>query len=146
MRLFSKSLIGESNSQAIVQAIRQAEKNTSGEIKVHIEKKCEEDVLERAFEVFLQLGMQKTKQRNAVLIYVALEDKVFAILGDEGIHQKVPVDFWESTKVQMFSLFKENKIVEGIIVGTHLAGEKLRTFFPYQKDDKNELSDEVSFG
>lgn len=145
MGLFSKKLIAQEKIDAIAAAIKEAEKKTSGEIRVHIEAHCKKDAMQRAIEVFHQLEMQKTAQRNGVLIYVALLDKSFAIIGDEGIHQKVPSEFWESTKEAMMKYFKEEKIVEGVIEGVTLAGEKLQAFFPYHRDDKNELNDEVSF-
>lgn len=145
MAFFSKNLISQEKANAIAAAIKKAEKNTSGEIRVHIEAHCKKDSLQRAIEVFYQLEMQKTALRNGVLIYVAILDKTFAIVGDEGINNKVPADFWEATKEAMVTHFKKEKIVEGIIEGITLAGEKLKAFFPYQRNDQNELSDEVSF-
>lgn len=145
MAFFSKHLISQEKANAIAAAIKKAEKNTSGEIRVHIEAHCKKDSVQRAIEVFHQLEMQKTALRNGVLIYVAILDKTFAIIGDEGINNKVPADFWETTKEAMVEHFKREKIVEGIIEGITLAGEKLKAFFPYQRNDQNELSDEVSF-
>ena len=145
MSLFAKQLIGNNQIEEIKRAIQQAEKNTSGEIRVHIEKHCKQDVLHRAAAIFHSLKMDKTEAQNGVLIYVALSDKTFAIVGDKGIDSKVPPDFWESTKHTMLQYFKQDQIAEGIIAGIHLAGEKLKTFFPYMQGDKNELSDDVSF-
>ncbi len=130
----------------IVEAIKQAEHNTSGEIRVHIEKTCKEDVLDRAADVFAMLKMHKTEQRNGVLFYLSVEDRKFAILGDAGINAKVPSNFWESVKETILEQFKLGNNTEGLVKGILMAGEKLKAHFPYQKDDANELSDEISFG
>lgn len=136
----------EENKLQIVSAIRVAETNTSGEIRVHIEKNCKEDVLDRAAYWFEQLGMHKTKLRNGVLFYLAVEDHQFAILGDAGINQKVPSDFWEETKGLVISKFKEGSYAEGLAAGIIKAGEQLKQHFPFKSDDVNELSNEISFG
>lgn len=130
----------------IVEAIKQAEHNTSGEIRVHIEKKCKIDVLDRAANVFAMLKMHKTELRNGVLFYLSIEDRKFAILGDAGINAQVPENFWDSVKDAVLEQFKQNNQAEGLIKGILMAGEKLKAHFPYQKDDVNELSDEISFG
>jgi len=132
--------------EMIVEAIKQAEHNTSGEIRVHIEKKCKIDVLDRAANVFAMLKMHKTELRNGVLFYLSLEDRKFAILGDAGINAKVPDNFWDSVKEAVLEQFKQGNQAEGLIKGILMAGEKLKTHFPYQKNDINELSDEISFG
>ncbi len=142
----SKQILTEHQKKQVVEAIGQAENNTSGEIRVHIDKKCKGDVLDRAAFIFDTLNMQKTAQRNGVLIYLATEDRQFAILGDAGINQKVPVDFWDSTKDLMISYFKQGNFTEGLSKGILLAGEQLKKHFPHQKDDKNELGDDISFG
>ncbi len=136
----------EENKLQIASAIRVAETNTSGEIRVHIEKNCREDVLDRAAYWFEQLGMHKTKLRNGVLFYLAVEDRKFAILGDAGINQKVPADFWEETKELVISKFKEGAFAEGLAAGIMKAGEQLKQHFPFKSDDVNELSNEISFG
>lgn len=136
----------EENKLQIVSAIRVAETNTSGEIRVHIEKNCKEDVLDRAAYWFEQLGMHKTKLRNGVLFYLAVEDHKFAILGDAGINQKVSSDFWEETKELVISKFKEGSYAEGLAAGIIKAGEQLKQHFPFKSDDVNELSNEISFG
>lgn len=146
MSIFSKQLLEKTQIEQIKLSIQKAEKNTSGEIKVHIEKHCKTEVIARAVYLFHQLKLQKTEQRNAVLIYIAIQDKTFAIIGDDGINQKVPANFWDSTKELMLHNFKQQKIVEGITAGIEMAGEQLKTFFPYSQDDKNELSDDISFG
>jgi uncharacterized membrane protein len=136
----------EENKLQIANAIRVAELNTSGEIRLHIEKHCKEEVLDRAAYIFEKLEMHKTHLRNGVLFYLAVEDKKFAILGDAGINQKVPDDFWETAKEVVLSNFKDGKIAVGLTKGILMAGEQLKTHFPYQLDDKNELSDDISYG
>lgn len=126
-------------------AIQQAEKATSGEIRVHIENHCRKNVLDRAADVFAQLKMHKTAARNGVLVYVALEDRKLAILGDAGINAKVPANFWEGIKIRMVEQFKQGLITEGISEAVLSAGNALKTYFPYQTDDKNELPDDISF-
>lgn len=130
----------------IVKAIQQAELNTSGEIRVHMDERCKGDVLDRAADVFAMLKMHKTALRNGVLFYLALKDKQFAILGDAGINAVVPVDFWETTKDTMLEHFKQGDFITGLSTGIMLAGDKLKEHFPYQKDDVNELPDDISFG
>ncbi len=136
----------EENKLQIANAIRIAELNTSGEIRVHIEKFCKGDVLDQAAYVFEKLEMHKTQLRNGVLFYVAIDDQKFAILGDSGINQKVPTDFWEKAKEIVLLNFKEGNLTEGLTKGILMAGEQLKEHFPYMKDDKNELSDDISFG
>jgi uncharacterized membrane protein len=136
----------EENKLQITNAIRVAETNTSGEIRVHIEKHCKGDVLDQAAYVFEKLEMHKTELRNGVLFYLAVEDHKFAILGDAGINQKVHDDFWESTKELVIGKLKEGKYADGLAEGIISAGEQLKNHFPYQKDDVNELSDDISFG
>lgn len=131
--------------EAMVNAIREAEKNTSGEIRIHIENRCKKEVLDRASEVFAELKMHKTAMRNGVLVYIALEDKKLAILGDAGINTKVPSDFWDGIKNQMVEKFKAGQVTEGISEAVLKVGESLKAYFPYQKDDTNELPDDISF-
>jgi uncharacterized membrane protein len=132
--------------QEIVEAIRLAELNTSGEIRVHIEKTCRGDATSRALELFHTLKMDNTKLQNAVLIYVAIEDKTFVIYGDEGINRVVGDGFWDSTKNVMQSYFKQGKFKEGLIEGILKSGEQLKTYFPYLDLDTNELTNEISKG
>ncbi|MCB9361549.1 MAG: TPM domain-containing protein [Flavobacteriales bacterium] len=136
----------EEQKKQIVEAIKQAEKNTSGEIRVHIEKKCKADVLDHAAFIFDELEMQKTELRNGVLIYLAVEDRKLAILGDAGINMKVPKGFWDETKDVMVNHFKNGNYALGLSEGIIKAGEQLKEHYPYEKDDTNELSDEISFG
>ena len=138
-------LFNDDEQLLIKQAVEAAEKHTSGEIRVCVEKTCSEDVLDRAAKYFTQLDMQKTKLRNGVLIYLATEDHKFAIIGDGGINKEVPVDFWDQTKLDMLEQFKQGNLVEGIVTGVTKAGEQLKKYFPYLLDDSNELSDDVSF-
>jgi uncharacterized membrane protein len=130
----------------IVQAIKQAELNTSGEIRVHIELKCTGNVLDRASNVFAQLKMHKTEQRNGVLFYLALTDKQFAVIGDVGINKLVQPNFWDSVKNELKNSFSLGNYTQGLVNGILMAGEKLKSNFPYQSNDVNELPDEISFG
>ena len=132
--------------QEIIAAIRIAEKNTSGEIRVHIEASADKDVLERSLEVFHLLKMHNTKEQNAVLIYVAVHDKKFVIYGDDGINKVVPENFWDTTKNAMQVHFKNGDFKQGIVDGILKAGEELKAHFPWQIDDENELSNEISKG
>jgi len=141
-----QSSFTEENKLQITNAIRVAELNTSGEIRVHIENYCKGDVLDRAAYIFEKLEMHKTELRNGVLFYLAVKDKKFAILGDGGINAKVPEDFWESTKETVILKLKEGLYAEALADGIIKAGEQLKEHFPYQDDDVNELSDEISFG
>ena len=132
---------------AIVQAIQEAEKKTSGEVRVHIEKKCpKKDPIKRAISLFQKLGMHKTDLRNGVIVYVATDDHLLAIWGDEGIHTKVGREFWESTLITLQEDFKTNQIKNGLTKALLDIGEKLQQHFPYQKDDKNELDDSINYG
>jgi uncharacterized membrane protein len=130
----------------IVKAISQAEKNTSGEIRVHIENHSEKPPLERAQEVFNFLGMDNTFMRNGVLFYVGVSDHAFAIIGDEGIDKVVEDDFWDCTKDTVISHFKEKKYKDGLVAGILRAGERLQQYFPFESDDTDELSNEISKG
>ena len=142
----ARSLFSTQQTRQITEAIKDAELNTSGEVMVHIEQKCKGHVLDRAAGVFEMLKMHNTKERNGVLFYLAVKDHKFAILGDAGINQKTGDDFWEEIKDLMQEKFKEGQFTEGLSDGIKMAGQKLKTHFPYQSDDKNELSDEISFG
>jgi uncharacterized membrane protein len=130
----------------IVEAIRLAEKNTSGEIRVHIEQTTSKVPFDRALEVFYQLKMNETQLQNGVLIYLAIADKQFVICGDKGINEVVASDFWDGTKEIMATEFKQGKFKKGLIDGVTKAGEQLKTYFPWQADDTNELSNEISKG
>ena len=139
------TILNREEDRRVVEAIKQAERNTSGEIKVHIENRCKGDVEERSLVVFNKLKLNETKLRNGVLIYHAVRDHKFAILGDEGINNVVGQGFWNDVKDLMLSHFKENRFAEGLVQGIHRCGEKLKTYFPYQSDDINEIPDEISY-
>ena len=133
--------------QAIANAIQQAELQTSGEVRVFVESKCRYvDAMDRAKEVFDKLDMHKTEAQNAVLIYVAIKHKQVAIFADEGIYQKTGVDFWNKELQIMIQYFKKENIMDGIISVVEHIGEALKTHFPYQKDDINELPNDIVFG
>lgn len=140
-----ENFFSEEQKKQITDAIGEAELNTSGEIRLHVEGRCSVDVLDRAAYVFEKLNIHKTAQRNGVLFYLAVYDRKFAILGDAGINRLVSEDFWDEIKGTMLVLFREGKITEGLSKGILMAGEQLKVNFPYQKDDVNELSDEISF-
>lgn len=132
--------------QTVVDAVRFAEKDTSGEIRIHIESRCKGNPVERAEEVFGKLGMHRTERRNGVLIYLACNSKVFAIVGDKGINDIVPDNFWDDISSMMGREFREGRFTEGLSQAVRMVGEKLKEFFPYRQDDVNEQPDEISFG
>ena len=142
----TEDFLTQSEEQEIVQAIVVAEKNTSGEIRVHIEEHSEKAPLDRAQEVFFELKMDGTKDRNGVLFYVGVADKKFAIIGDKGINDVVKADFCNITKEVVIANFKENHFKKGLVDGILKAGEQLKIYFPYQSDDVDELSNEISRG
>lgn len=139
-----EDFLTKKEEQEIVEAIRLAEKNTSGELRVHIEKKTSIDAFDRAMEVFHKLKMDETKERNGVLIYLAVKDKTFVIYGDQGINDKVEDTFWDATRDVMVSHFKNGDFKQGLIDGINKAGEELKKYFPYNDDDTDELSNEIS--
>jgi uncharacterized membrane protein len=142
-----REIITEEQEKEIIDAIAQAEANTSGEIRVHIENNCPHDSLDRAVEVFAALHMHQTKERNGVLFYVALKSHKFAVIGDAGINAVVPDNFWDETKSLVLAEFKNGNFSAGLVKGIIMAGEQLRTFFPFDPDtDTNELQNDISFG
>ena len=141
-----KNFLTPEQEKEIVTALRSAEKNTSGEIRINLEEHSKKEAYDRAADVFDMLEMHKTKQRNGVLIYIAVEDRTLVILGDTGINDVVAPDFWESTKDLIILNFKNDNITKGLVEGVLMAGEQLKLHFPYSKSDKNELPDEISFG
>ena len=140
-----ENFFSKEQKKQITDAIAEAELNTSGEIRLHVEGRCKIDVLDRAAYVFEKLEIHKTAQRNGVLFYMAVYDRKFAILGDAGINQVVPANFWDHIKETMLGFFKDGKFADGLSTGILMAGEQLKAKFPYQTDDVNELSDEISF-
>jgi uncharacterized membrane protein len=145
--LFNKQFFTDAERKQIVQAITEAELMTSGEIRLHIEAKCnKENVIERASEVFFQLKMNETANQNGTLIYLAYEDKKFAILGDKGINEVVPANFWDGIKEVMSGHFKQGEFLQGVLFAITETGSHLKQYFPLKDDDKNELSNEISEG
>ena len=130
----------------MIETIQVSEKNTSGEIRVHIEKSTEKSPMDRALEVFYLLEMDKTELRNGILIYIAVESKKIAIIGDEGINNLVPKNFWDEELALLITYFKDSNFTKGLELVIIEIGKKLKQFFPYQKNDTNELSDEISKG
>ena len=140
----TKDFLTKQDEQEIVLSIVEAEKNTSGEIRVHIEEHLEKSPLDRAQEVFFELKMNETQDRNGVLFYICVSDKKFAIIGDKGINDVVESDFWDCTKDTVIANFKEGNFKKGLVEGILKAGQRLKHYFPYQSDDTNELSNEIS--
>ena len=140
-----KAFLSKEEQRTIVAAIEEAELNTSGEIRVHIESKCKDDAVARAIYIFNYLKMYKTQQRNGVLVYVAHESRKLAIIGDVGINQKVPENFWNGIKEDMVKAFASGNFVGGIADAVRAAGVSLKEYFPYQSDDVNEQPNEISF-
>ena len=138
-------LLSKEEEEKIINAIKQAEKETSGEIRVHICSHVKGDVTDAAKKIFEKLGMHATRLKNGVLIFVALNDRKFAVIGDTGIDKAVPENFWNKTVAEMAEKFAAGKTADAICTGILTAGEQLKTYFPYTSDDVNELSDEVSY-
>ena len=141
-----KDFFSQEQTQQILDTIQAAERKTSGEIRIHLENRCWGNPLKRAAFVFKKLQMHKTKQRNGVLIYIAIQSQKYAIVGDQGIHQKIDENFWNSTinKVQQF--FRKGKMLDGICHAIDEIALKLERYFPIEENDKNELSNEISTG
>jgi uncharacterized membrane protein len=151
MRFFPsrvKHFFSPEENQRIVSAIQEAEKRTSGEIRVYIESHCRfVDPVDRAIELFYGLKMEKTEQRNGVILYIAIKDHQLAIYGDEGIHQKVGAAFWNKAVQHILSAFNAAHFADGITNILKEVGEVLHEHFPYHADtDRNELPDEIVFG
>ena len=142
----AKDFFTKEQKEDIRQAVLNAELDTSGEIRIHIETSCAGDVLDRAAFIFDKMGMHKTEKRNGVLFYLAVKNRRFAVLGDKGINAVVPEDFWDDLKNVLLNHFREERFTEGLIEGVDLVGTNLKKHFPYQTGDVNELSDEISFG
>lgn len=146
MGLTAESFFSKQDQEDIRQAIMLAELDTSGEIRVHIENHCQGDVMDRSAYLFKQLGMDKTEKRNGVLIYLAVKNRRFSIIGDVGINTVVPENFWDDTKLFMLDHFRDSRFTDGLIGAIEKTGKLLKEHFPYHRDDVNELSDDVSFG
>ncbi|MFZ4547357.1 MAG: TPM domain-containing protein [Bacteroidales bacterium] len=141
----ARNFFTDKQQEDIRLAIMNAELDTSGEIRVHIENTCTGDALDRALAVFNKLEMDKTENRNGVLIYLAVKNRKFAIIGDKAIHEVVTENYWDSTKNMMLNHFRENQFTEGLIEAITETGKKLKKYFPYKTNDVNEISDEISF-
>ncbi len=138
-------VFNDNEQQHIRRAIEAAEHQTSGQIRVCVEETCSDDVLDRAAQYFRQLDMHQTRLRNGVLVYVAITDKKFAIIGDAGINKLVPGNFWDATREDMLSHFKQGDITGGVVAGIARAGEQLKKYFPYHSGGSNELPDDIAF-
>ena len=143
-----KPFFTEEENERIIESIREAEKQTSGEIRIFVEHRCKYvDALDRAKEIFSNLQMEKTELRNAVLFYIAVKDKQLAIFADSGIHEATGPGYWKEAVKEILSVFSKDDVVGGITTSIYKIGEALKTHFPYDKEvDKNELPDEIVFG
>lgn len=142
----SARLLSAKEECLVVQAIREAESDTSGEIRVHIEPLCGDNPLERAVEVFFKLGMNDTAARNGVLIYVASRSRKVAIIGDKGIDELVPEGFWDRAYAILADHFSKGRFAQGLCEAIRSIGSSLKEYFPHSDNDVNEQSDEISFG
>jgi uncharacterized membrane protein len=141
----AEKFFSDSEKKNLLNAIIEAENNTSGEVRIHIDSYCKVDVLDRAAYIFNKLGMKKTNLRNGVLFYLAVKSKKFAIIGDSGINAVVPENFWNEVKEILSEYFSNGNFSEGLCKGIEMAGEHLKKYFPHQSDDVNELSNDISF-
>lgn len=143
-----KPFFTEEQNEKIVHAIRDAERQTSGEVRIFVEGRCKYvDALDRAKEIFDNLEMEKTELRNGVLFYIAIKDKQLAIFADKGIHEAAGAGYWKNAVKEILSVFSKEDITAGITTSIYKIGEALKTYFPYDQGiDKNELPDEIIFG
>lgn len=142
----SEEFLTEEQEQHVIEAIQKAERQTSGEIRVHIEHHCDREPLERAARIFHELGMDQTELKNGVLIYIASDDHKAAVYAGKGIHKRVEDGFWSDVLNTLIEHFKQNDYEGGIEKAVYKVGEKLQELFPYhQKGDLNELSNEISY-
>jgi uncharacterized membrane protein len=140
------SVLSDSGLEAITTAIAQAEAATSGEIRVHLDPRCPGEPQARAAVVFEQLGMARTAERNGALVYVSLEDRRLAVIGDAGLHARVGQDYWEALVARVSGDLRAGRVREGLVTAVQELGAVLRAHFPRRPDDRNELGDEVSLG
>lgn len=145
MKVKASEFFSREQQEQMLEAIKEAERSSSGEIRIHIETSCSEDTLDRAAWIFSKLGMDKTAERNGVLFYLAVSEKKFAVIGDRGINSVVPPGFWDKIIRLLKVAFGEGKFTEGLTEGIMLAGRQLKEHFPRQSDDINELPDSISF-
>jgi uncharacterized membrane protein len=146
MWFIKKKFFTKTEEKHILSAIKEAELASSGEVRVFVESHCKGDIEARTIDIFKQLKMHKTRERNAVLIYVAIKDRRFTIFGDEGIHQKMGFQFWNAEAAILKSFFVDNKIIDGLSTTIISIGQILKEHFPYSTDDKNELPDTIAYG
>ena len=146
MEIKASTFFTPEQQKDILRAIKRAEKKSSGEIRVHLETSLEGDVMDRAAWVFKMIGMHRTELHNGVLLYLAVKDKKFAIIGDSGINAVVPEEFWDRIRDHLYERFATGQFAEGVTEAVILTGEQLRTHFPRMEDDVNELPDDISFG
>ena len=142
--MLTKKILSSSDKKEIVEAIIQAEKNTSGEIHVHVENNNNMKPLERAQQLFFELGIDATQQQNGVLFFICGKSKTLTIIGDKGINDKVDANFWNKTKMIVLEYFKQGLFKKGLVLGIEQAGKQLQQFFPSEKENSNELSNEIS--
>ncbi len=141
----ARNFFSDQEKALVIDAIRQAESLTSGEIRVHIENFCFGNEVKRAQKIFDRLGMRHTQERNGVLVYIAVKHRKVAIVGDKGIHEKLGDAYWQEIIRQLIAQFREGRKAEGLAAGIRLCGEQLGKFFPRQAGDVNELSDDISY-
>jgi uncharacterized membrane protein len=140
-------ILSKEQEKTVMNAIKEAETNTSGEIRVHIENRCKiGDPIKRAIEMFGELHMHETELRNGVIVYVAIKDHKLAVWGDEGIHKKVGQNFWNDVLATVQKYFNAKDYETGLSEAILMIGNKLKEYFPYQSNDVNELSDDISYG
>ena len=144
--MLARDFLTKEQQREITDAIAEAEKNTSGEIRVHVDDSYVQMTPKAIIKLFKKLGMEKTERRNGVLFFISVNTRQFVIIGDTGINSVVPDDFWVSIKDKVVAHFKKDEFVEGLVEGIKCCGEKLKAHFPYQSDDTNELTNEISYG
>ncbi|MBC7694878.1 MAG: TPM domain-containing protein [Burkholderiales bacterium] len=143
--LFKKKLLSSTDEARLIEAIKSAESKTSGELRVHIEETCDGDALEACKKMFAVLNMHQTKDRNGILFFLAIKSKSFAVWGDEGIHKKVTEEFWEDITECAIGYFKRHDLISGLEKAVEMCGEKLHLYFPLEHDDKDELTNDISY-
>jgi uncharacterized membrane protein len=139
-----REFLAEADLAAVAAAVAEAEARTSAEIRVHVDPRCPGAPMARAVEVFERLGMARTARRNGVLVYLAIEDRKLAVIGDAGVHARVPGDYWERLRDDLAARLREGRPRDGLIAAVATVGETLQRHFPRGPGDRNELSDEVS--
>lgn len=144
--LAAEDILSEADLERVRAAIREGESRTSGEIRVHLDDSIVDDVLDHAAFVFEELGMHRTRERNGVLIYVSVAQHRAAVIGDHGVYERLPHGFWNDTLAVVLDQFKAGRYADGLCRGVELLATELQAHFPRAKDDRNELTDDISFG